>query len=129
MVDEYAAAHMTGRDLASHRSGLARHEFMRARVYTSIEDMARRTQYMEMSRGFRESYEYNNHMFIVLGHVMECVYGRPWRELILERIAKPLGMEMRFRGRDCDFIGLDTARPHRRMGKAVHTGAHMQIMR
>lgn len=117
MVDEYAAAHMTGRDLASHRSGLARHEFMRARVYTSIEDMARRTQYMEMSRGFRESYEYNNHMFIVLGHVMECVYGRPWRELILERIANPLGMEMRFRGRDCDFTGLDTARPHRPDGK------------
>ncbi len=63
MTDEYAAAHMTGRDLACHRTGLARHEFMRARVYTSIADMALRTRYMEMDRGFRESYEYSNHMF------------------------------------------------------------------
>ena len=117
MLDEYAAAHMTGRDLACHRSGLARHEFMRARVYTSIADMARRTRYMELSRGFRESYEYNNHMFIVLGHVMERIYGRPWRELVLERIARPLGIEMRFRGRDCDFSGLDCALPHRPDGK------------
>lgn len=72
---------------------------------------------MELSRGFRESYEYNNHMFIVLGHVMERIYGRPWRELVLERIARPLGIEMRFRGRDCDFSGLDCALPHRPDGK------------
>ena len=117
LLDEYAAAHMTGRDLACHRSGLARHEFMRARVYTSIADMAHRTRYMEFSRGFRESYEYNNHMFIVLGHVMECVYGQDWRSIVLERIAGPLGMEMRFRGRDCDFTGLDCALPHRPDGK------------
>lgn len=113
MTDEYAAAHMTGRDLGCHRSGLARHEFMRARVYTSIEDMALRTRYMAMSHGFRESYEYNNHMFIVLGHVLECIYQRPWRELILEKIAAPLRMQMRFRGRDCDFAGLDCALPYR----------------
>ena len=117
MVDAYAAAHMTGRDLASHRSGLARHEFMRARVYTSIEDMARRTQYMEMSRGFRESYEYNNHMFIVLGHVMECVYGRPWRELILERIAKPLGWKCASVGAIAILQAWIPPRPHRPDGK------------
>lgn len=117
LIDEYAAAHMTGRDLACHRSGLARHEFMRARVYTSIEDMALRTAFMEFSRGFRESYEYNNHMFIVLGHVLERALGRPWRELICERIANPLRMEMRFRGRDCDFSSGDWALPYRADGK------------
>lgn len=116
MSDEYAAAHMTGRDLACHRSGLARHEFMRARVYTSIEDMARRTAYMPLSRGFRESYEYNNHMFIVLGHVLSCAFGRPWKELVAERIAEPLRMQVSFRGEACDPT-LDWALPYRADGK------------
>ena len=117
MTDPYAGAHVTGRDFGCHRTGLARHEFMRARVYTSIEDMALRTRYMEMDRGFRESYRYNNQGFIVLGHAMERALGAPWRELILREIARPLGMEMRFRGRDCDFSGLDCALPYRCDGK------------
>lgn len=113
MTDPYAGAHVTGRDFGCHRTGLARHEFMRARVYTSVEDMALRTRYMEMDRGFRESYRYNNQGFIILGHVMEQVLGKPWQRLILDEIAAPLGMEMRFRGRDCDFSGLDCALPYR----------------
>lgn len=120
ITDEYAAAHLTSRDLGCHRSGLARHEFMRARVYTSIEDMAMRTRYMEFDRGFRESYRYNNHGFIVLGYIMERIFGEPWRDLISKRIGDPLGMELRFRGRDCDFSGLDCALPYRTDG---HGGA------
>lgn len=121
MTDEYAAAHMTGSDIACHRTGLARHEFMRAKVYTSIGDMARRTKYMEMGGGFREKYEYNNHMFIVLGHILERACGAPWRTLITEKIARPLGMEVRFRDRDWDRAGLDCALPYRTNG---HGGAH-----
>ncbi len=123
MLDEYAAAHMTGRDLACHRSGLARHEFMRARVYTSIEDMARRTKFMELSRGFREGYEYNNHMFIVLGHVLSCACGSPWKELIAARIAGPLGMQVSFRGEECD-PALDWALPYRANGKGCAYRTH-----
>jgi len=117
MTDAYAAAHLTPRDLGCHRSGLARHEFMRARVYTSIADMAQRTRYMEFDRGFRESYRYNNQGFIVLGWLLEQALGAPWRDLIRGRIAAPLGMEMRFRGRDCDFSGLDCALPYRMDGR------------
>ncbi|HWQ58998.1 MAG TPA: serine hydrolase domain-containing protein [Clostridia bacterium] len=116
LFDEYAAAHMTGRDLGCHRSGLARHEFMRARVYTSIEDMALRTRFMAFSRGFRENYEYNNHMFIVLGHVLARAMGRPWDALVRERIAGPLDMRMSFRGEPCD-PALDWALPYRADGK------------
>lgn len=117
MIDPYVSEHVTGRDFGCHRTGLARHEFMRARVYTSIEDMALRTRYMEMDRGFRESYRYNNQGFIVLGYVMERIFGASWRELILREIAGPLGMEIRFRGRDCDFSGLDCALPYRCDGR------------
>jgi len=116
LPDEYAAAHMTGRDLGCHRSGLARHEFMRARVYTSVADMAQRTRFMELSRGFRESYEYNNHMFIALGHILACAFGAPWEALVRARIAEPLNMEMSFRGEACD-PALDWALPYRADGK------------
>ena len=113
MTDPYAGERVTLRDFGCHRTGLARHEFMRARVYSSIEDMALRTRFMEMDRGFRESYRYNNQGFIVLGHVMERVLGKPWEQAIRDEIAAPLGMTVRFRGRDCDFSGLDCALPHR----------------
>ena len=113
MTDPYAGAHVTCRDFGCPRTGLARHEFMRAKVYSSIGDMAQRTRYMEMDRGFRESYRYNNQGFIVLGHVMEAIFQKPWQQAILDEIAGPLGMEMRFRGRDCDFSGQDCALPYR----------------
>ncbi len=117
MVDPYAGEQVTCRDFGCHRTGLGRHEFMRARVYTSVEDMALRTRYMEPDRGFRESYRYNNQGFILLGHVMERVFGEDWQTLIRREIAGPLGMDVLFRGRDCDFGSRDRALPYRCDGK------------
>ncbi len=117
MLDPYAGERATCRDFGCHRSGLGRHEFMRARVYTSVEDMALRTNFMELDRGFRESYRYNNQGFILLGHVMERVLGDVWQTLIRREIAGPLGMDVLFRGRDCDFGDRDCALPYRCDGK------------
>lgn len=117
MVDPYAGSHVTGRDMACHRTGLGCHDFIRTKVAGTRRDTVLRAKWMGMSHGFREKYEYNNHMYIALGHVLERIYGKTWEELVAEKIAAPLGLEMRFRGPNCDLSGLDCALPHLTRGK------------
>lgn len=117
MVDPYAGSHVTGRDMACHRTGLGGHDFIRTKVAGTRRDTVLRAKWMGMSHGFREKYEYNNHMYIALGHTLERIYGKTWEEMVDEKIARPLGMEMRFRGPNCDLSGLDCALPHLTRGR------------
>lgn len=39
------------------------------------------------------NWSYNNCDYIVAGALLEAVTGKPWRKLVQERIAKPLGMQ------------------------------------
>lgn len=37
-------------------------------------------------------YQYSNYGYIIAGHVLEKISGRPWEDLMVEKIFKPLGM-------------------------------------
>ncbi|UGU14538.1 beta-lactamase family protein [Sinomicrobium kalidii] len=39
-----------------------------------------------------EKWEYNNYEYIVLGKIIEKLYGKPYEEVLNEKILKPLGM-------------------------------------
>ena len=75
MLDHYAGAHLSIRDMASHRSGLPCHDFMRNKVGGSRRNLMLKCANLDASAGFRETYQYNNHMYIVLGYLMEVLRG------------------------------------------------------
>jgi len=92
LQDEYASAHATVRDLAAHRTGLPRHDFVWVNSPMDLPEMVRALRFLEPNRELRAAFQYNNLMYITLGYLIEKVSGMPWDAFIRERIFKPLGM-------------------------------------
>ena len=114
MTDEYAAAHLSVRDLASHRSGLPGHDFLREKIFGDRENLMRKLKDLEFSCGFRSKYQYNNHLFILLGYLVERARGGMlWEDQIVKYIAEPLGVDpIRFRGVKADMTNIHPALPY-----------------
>ncbi|HEX5072973.1 MAG TPA: serine hydrolase [Gemmatimonadaceae bacterium] len=92
MYDPYAARELTVRDALSHRSGLARGDFMWYAADYSRDEVLRRVRYLEPSWSFRSNFGYQNIMYLAAGQAAAAATGRDWDTLIRERIFAPLGM-------------------------------------
>lgn len=92
LMDEYASLHATPRDLASHRTGLPRHDLIWINSPRDIGEMVRSLRFLEPSRELRSAFQYNNLMYITLGYLIDKTSGMPWDSFVRERIFKPLGM-------------------------------------
>jgi CubicO group peptidase (beta-lactamase class C family) len=92
LMDDYASLHATPRDLASHRSGLPRHDFVWVNSAQDLPGLVRSLRFLEPSRELRAAFQYNNLMYVTLGYLVECISGRPWDAFVHERIFQPLGM-------------------------------------
>ena len=91
--DEYASAHMTLRDLLSHRSGLPRHDLMWIGGQFSRQELYDRLRYLEMNKEFRTTWQYQNLMFVTAGYLAGKVSGSSWEAFTQKRILDPLGMK------------------------------------
>ncbi|MBD3235185.1 MAG: serine hydrolase [Candidatus Eisenbacteria bacterium] len=93
MQDEYVTAHLTPRDMVSHRSGLPRHDLVwyGKRDITRTE-LVRRLRHLELSRELREQFQYNNLMYLTAGYLTEQLTGLSWERAVRERIFDPLEM-------------------------------------
>jgi len=91
-MNEYATLHATPRDLATHRTGLPRHDLVWANSPFSLQELVESIQYLEPSRDFRTTFQYNNLMYITAGYLVGRVSGSSWEDVLRERIFKPLGM-------------------------------------
>lgn len=111
MYDKYVESHITARDMASHRSGLSRHDLVRNEVLHDRDDYISRIAHYVPSCGFREKMQYQNQIYAALGYIGEKIDGKIWEDMIIDRIAKPLDMEIEFRGLT-DLEGKDAALPH-----------------
>ncbi|HME09017.1 MAG TPA: serine hydrolase domain-containing protein, partial [Bryobacteraceae bacterium] len=83
---------MTIRDLITHRSGLPRHDLV---WYTSDfprEEILRRLQFLEPSKPWRSTFQYNNLMFMAAGYIAGQLNGSGWEDTVTQRIFKPLEM-------------------------------------
>ena len=126
MMDEYAGNNLSVRDMASHRSGLPSHDFMREKILGDRENLTRKLKYLDYNVGFRSKYQYNNHMFILLGYLEEVIRGgETWETQIHERIAKRLGISPIFsRGTNPDLTGVEVATPYCSNGFEAKICAH-----
>ncbi len=92
LMDRYAAAHVTARDLLCHRSGLPRHEYAWYGTDFTREQLVYNLRYLEPNLELRSSYQYNNLGFVAVGYLLERLTGKTWEELIRQELLEPLGM-------------------------------------
>ncbi|MBB65599.1 MAG: hypothetical protein CMO81_11115 [Waddliaceae bacterium] len=79
-------------DLLTHRSGLADHAGDLLFLSKNHPEMVERLRFLEPVSGFRAVFSYQNLMYLVAGQVIETITGKPWHEVLQERILEPLGM-------------------------------------
>jgi CubicO group peptidase (beta-lactamase class C family) len=92
LKDPYATEWMTPRDLVCHRSGLPRHDLVWYNSSASRQELFDRLQYLEPSKDFRTTFQYQNLMFMTAGYMVGKIAGTSWEEFIRNRIFVPLGM-------------------------------------
>ncbi|KAJ7909480.1 beta-lactamase/transpeptidase-like protein [Mycena leptocephala] len=90
LMDPVASAESTIVDVMSHRTGLPRHD-----ILISPSDplnIIRRLRYLKPSTGFRELWQYNNHMYALLSYFPPLLVGIPFEKYVNDYIIEPLGM-------------------------------------
>jgi CubicO group peptidase (beta-lactamase class C family) len=95
MYDPYVTAHMTIRDLLTHRSGLGLGEgdlMLFPNTNRSRAELVHALRYLKPATGFRESYAYDNILYIVAGALIEAVSGQSWEDFVKQNIFQPVGM-------------------------------------
>lgn len=92
LYDPIATQLITPRDLLGHRSGLSRHDFIRYSTHLTPDEFIQRLRYLEPNHTFRETFQYNNLMYVVAGYLAGRANGTSWEQLFHDRIFVPLGM-------------------------------------
>ena len=95
MYDAYVTHEMTVRDLLVHRSGLglgAGDLLWWPTTQFTTDEIIERLQYIRPATSFRNSYAYDNLLYIVAGKIIAQKAGKPWGDAVRERILKPVGM-------------------------------------
>ncbi|UPK70790.1 serine hydrolase [Chitinophaga filiformis] len=86
-------AHVTLRDMMSHRTGLSRYDISWYLLAPSTRDsLLQRIRYMVPNEPLRYKWQYNNFMFMAQGVVAEKLTGKSWEENIKTRFFDSLGM-------------------------------------
>ncbi|MEY3398965.1 MAG: hypothetical protein RL220_1559, partial [Bacteroidota bacterium] len=95
LYSPYVSEEMTVRDLLCHRSGLGTFsgDLIWYGTTHSREEIIRRAAMLEPKHGFRESFGYQNIMFIVAGEVVEAASGMTWDDFLRTKFFAPLGMK------------------------------------
>lgn len=91
--DDVAARQMTARDLLSHRSGLPRHDAVWFGNDRPRAEVMKNLRHLKPYKTFRQTYQYQNLMYLAAGYLVEKITGCSWEEHVRERIFKPLGMK------------------------------------
>lgn len=84
---------VTIRDMLTHRTGLPRHDFAwYSGAATNRDALVQQIKYLEPSYALRETFQYNNYMYIAMGALLEKQTGISWEQQIQDKFFAPLGM-------------------------------------
>jgi len=93
MYDPAVTQRLSVRDLVTHRSGLPRHDLVWYNNKTITRDeLVRRLRYLPPNKDLRETFQYNNLMFVTAGYLVGKLAGASWEEAIRTLVFQPLGM-------------------------------------
>ncbi|CAD5112018.1 DgyrCDS1268 [Dimorphilus gyrociliatus] len=93
LSDSCRTKSITLKDALSHRTGLPRNDVIRFSTMDK-DDLIFRLRYLDFTKDFRDSYMYNNLMYILSAHVIEAIQdnGKSWEEATKDFIFRPLNM-------------------------------------
>ncbi|KAM3537892.1 hypothetical protein ARSEF1564_009197, partial [Beauveria bassiana] len=100
--NEWAAAHVTLEDAASHRTGLSGHidalpnTLNETNATATLQDIVRIVRHFPLTYEPRTKWVYNNFMYLTLAHVLETLTGEPLRQTLQRVLWEPLGMTSTF---------------------------------
>ncbi len=83
---------VTLRDMLSHRTGITRHDSIWYRSPFTRAELFERLRYLEPSEPPRQTFLYNNMMYMAVGQLIEIQTGQTWEEFVRQRILEPLDM-------------------------------------
>ena len=113
LYDPVATERVSMADLLSHRSGLARHEWVwLANPSWSGAELARRLRHLPLAHDLRAEFEYCNLGYALVGQVVEAVTGLDWHAALRGRVLNPLGMHVTVTSLEQAESRADCARPH-----------------
>ena len=93
MKDDAVTLRITPRDLVTHRSGLPRHDLLWYNNATATrEELVHRLAYLPLNRDLRETFQYNNLMFLTAGYLVGVINGSSWEDGLRQLVIAPLGM-------------------------------------
>ncbi|KAJ7118438.1 beta-lactamase/transpeptidase-like protein [Mycena crocata] len=91
LMDPVASSESTIQDVMSHRTGLPRHDSINFPTDT-VPGTIGRLRYLKPSAGFREVFQYCNHMYTLLSYLPPLLTGIPFETYVSNFIIEPLGM-------------------------------------
>ena len=83
---------LTVRDLLCHRSGLPRHDVAWYGSGSTREELIAKMAYLEPNAQLRETWQYQNLMFMAAGYLIEQVTGQSWEAYTQKHLFDPLQM-------------------------------------
>lgn len=92
LYDQYASDNITPRDLLCHRSGLPRHDLTWYGAAATRAELVEGLRYLQPSKPFRTTYQYQNLMFMTAGHLVGQLTGQTWEAYTKRRLLDPMGM-------------------------------------
>lgn len=95
LSDPLASNDLRVRDLLCHRSGLGTFsgDLLWWGTPYSPREILERSVHLKPASPFRSKFGYSNIMYLAAGEVVAAVSGKPWVELVQQRILHPLKME------------------------------------
>ena len=102
MNDPWVTAHLSVVDLLTHRAGLVEHAgdlmLWPDPNHFTRQDVIRGLRHFPLVSDFRDSYNYDNVLYIVAGEIVPRVTGQAFEAFVDERILRPVGMDRCFMG-------------------------------
>jgi CubicO group peptidase (beta-lactamase class C family) len=94
LSDPWVADHVTIRDLLSQRSGLPEYgaDDLQYTFGYNRSEILYRLRYLGLTGAFRSSYAYSNIGVTAAAEAASMKAGKPWEELVTERVFVPAGM-------------------------------------
>ena len=92
MYDPVATDQLTPRDLVTHRSGLPRHDLLWYSSNFSRRELVEKLRYLEPNKPLRQTFHYNNLMFITAGYLSGELDHSNWEASVRQHVLLPLGM-------------------------------------
>ena len=95
LKDPVATQALTLQDMLAHRTGLPRHDLL---WYAAGDGSMTRSEllaavrHLEPSRGFRETWQYNNFLYTAAGELAGRLFGCSYEDAVRKRLLDPLGM-------------------------------------